>query len=100
MINLKDWLPVMISLTVMICTVITFFRASKKTTGDDAAERAKMSADITHIRLTVDEIKADRRADQADIKALETRVAKVEASAQSAHKRLDDFRKEILHEHD
>lgn len=90
---LREWGPILISLIVMVITVTTFFRAMKKDNGADAADRAKMSADLMHIRNTVDEIKIEIRTDREDIKELETRVARVEASAASAHKRLDDLRK-------
>ena len=52
-----------------------------------------MLSDIKYIRTSVDDIKVDNRVLKADIGALQTKVAKIEQSVESAHTRIDDFLK-------
>ena len=68
-------------------------RTSNKDTSETASERATMTADIKYIRDSVDDIKVDNRVIKADIGNLQTRVAVVEQSVESAHKRIDDMKK-------
>ena len=68
-------------------------RTANKDTTESATERATMTADIKYIRDSVDDIKVDNRVIKADIGTLQTRVAVVEQSVESAHKRIDDMKK-------
>lgn len=68
-------------------------RTSNKDTSESASARATMTADIKYIRDSVDDIKVDNRVIKADIGNLQTRVAVVEQSVESAHKRIDDMKK-------
>jgi peptidoglycan hydrolase CwlO-like protein len=60
-------------------------------TSTTAAERATMTANIQYIRQSIDEIKLDNRAIKKDLDELQTKVATIDASAKSAHKRIDDL---------
>lgn len=75
----------------LVFVVLNFGRTSKKDTEDNASERATMTADIKYIRTSIDDIKLDNREIKGNISDLQTRVAKVEQSVDSAHQRLDDF---------
>ena len=75
----------------IIFTALTFKRNSEHDTADNASERATMSADIKYIGGSIDDIKLDNRAIKNDLSSLQTKVAKVEQSVESAHKRLDDY---------
>lgn len=74
-------------------TALTFKKNSDKDTKTDASERATMSADIKYIRTSIDDIKVDNRVIKSDIGELQTKVAKVEQSVESAHRRIDDLKK-------
>ena len=77
----------------LIFTIITFSKNAKKDTTSDATERATMSSDIKYIRGAIDDIKVDNRVIKSDISDLQTKVARVEQSVESAHKRIDDYMK-------
>lgn len=95
--NTQAMVPV-ISLFVAICallfTALSFRRTVYKDNGENATQRATMTADIKYIRQSIDEIKLENRAIRNDVSELKTKVAEVEASTKSAHKRLDDLIKE------
>lgn len=86
-----------IALCALIFTALSFRRTQNRDTSESATDRATMTADIRYIRTSIDEIKLENRAIQKDVTDLKTKVVEVEASVKSAHKRLDDLRKE--HEH-
>ena len=86
-----------ISLVIAACallfTAFGYRRTQNQDTSTTAAERATMTANIQYIRQSIDEIKLDNRAIKTDLDELKTKVATIEASAKSAHKRLDDMQK-------
>ena len=86
-----------ISLGVAVCallfTALSFRRTQNKDTSESASERATMTADIKYIRTSIDDIKVDNRVIKADIGELQTKVARVEQSVESAHQRIDDLMK-------
>lgn len=86
-----------ISLVIAFCallfTALSFRRTQTQDTSASATERATMTADVRYIRQSIDEIKLENRAIQKDVGELKTKVAEIDASAKSAHKRLDDLMK-------
>lgn len=86
-----------ISLGVALCallfTALSFRRTQNQDTSASASERATMTADIKYIRTSIDDIKVDNRVIKENINELQTKVAKVEQSVESAHQRIDDFMK-------
>ena len=86
-----------ISLVIAACallfTALSFKRTQSIDTSATAAERATMTANIQYIRQSIDEIKLDNRAIKTDLDELKTKVATIDASVKSAHKRLDDMQK-------
>ena len=96
---MTQYLPVMISAAMFLISLAAFVRTNRQDTSAESAERAKMSADLSYIRQSLDDIRTENRITRSDVKNLEGRVAKVESSAASAHRRLDDMVKEVRHEH-
>ena len=84
---------IVVPLIALIFTALTFKKNADKDTGATAAERATMNANISYIRSSIDEIKLDNKTIQKDVSELTKKVVEVEASAKSAHKRLDDLMK-------
>ena len=86
-----------ISLVLAFCallfTALSFRRTQNQDTTASATERATMTANIQYIRQSIDEIKLDNRAIKKDLDDLKTKVVAIDASAKSAHKRLDDLMK-------
>lgn len=91
--SIETIVAIAVPLIALGFTALTFKRNADKDTSDSASERATMSADIKYIRTSVDDIKVDNRVIKADIGELQTKVAKVEQSVESAHKRIDDLKK-------
>lgn len=84
---------IVVPLIALIFTALTFKRNADKDTGATAAERATMNANISYIRSSIDEIKLDNKAIQKDVSEMSKKLVEVEASAKSAHKRIDDLMK-------
>jgi peptidoglycan hydrolase CwlO-like protein len=86
-----------ISLVLAFCallfTALSFRRTQNQDTTASATERATMNANIQYIRQSIDEIKLDNRTIKTDLDELKTKVATIDASAKSAHKRIDDMQK-------
>lgn len=84
-----------ISLVIAACallfTAFGFRRTQNQDTSATAAERATMNANIQYIRQAIDEIKLDNRTIKTDLDELKARVVAVDASAKSAHRRIDDM---------
>ena len=91
-----------ISLVIAACallfTALSFRRTMFMDNGEAATQRANMRADIQYIRQSIDDIKLENRAIKDDLSKLNTKVVEIEASTKSAHKRLDDLRKELSHD--
>lgn len=91
-----------ISLAIAFCALLFTALSFRRTSGLDisttAAERATMRADLQYIRQSIDDIKLENRAIQKDVTEMKAKIVEIEQSTKSAHKRLDDLRKE--HEHD
>ena len=91
-----------ISLVIAFCalvfTALNFRRNTSQDTSATAAERATMTANIQYIRQSIDDIKLENRAIQNDIAEMKAKIVEIEQSTKSAHKRLDDMRKEYGHD--
>ena len=89
--SIETIIAIFVPVIALAFTALTFSKNAKKDTASDASERATMSADIKYIRTSIDDIKLDNREIKGNIADLQTRVAKVEQSVDSAHQRLDDY---------
>ena len=86
-------ISLVIAFGALLFTAMSFRRTSNKDTSESSSARATMSAEIKYIRDSVDDIKVDNRVIKADLSTLQTKVAKVEQSVESAHQRIDDLKK-------
>lgn len=91
--SIETIVAVCVPVIALIFTVLSFKRLANKDTEDNASERATMSADIKYIRTSIDDIKVDNRVIKQDLTSLQTKVARVEQSVESAHQRIDDLKK-------
>ena len=91
--NIETVVAIAVPLIALAFTAMTFKKNADKDTGASAAERATMNANISYIRSSIDEIKLDNKSIQKDVSELTKKVVEIEASAKSAHKRLDDLMK-------
>ena len=91
--NIEVWIPIVLSCVMAIVAIITLAKNTKKDTQDDAVQRATLAADLKYIRDGVDDIKLDNRVIKEDIGKLQTKVAQIEQSVESAHQRIDDMKK-------
>lgn len=84
-------ISLVIAFSALLFTALSFKRTASHDTSASATERATMTADIRYIRTSIDEIKVENRTIRTDLDKLNVKVAEVEASSKSAHKRLDDL---------
>ena len=92
--QLTTWLPIVVSICMFIVALLTLRRNKEADNTAEATERATLAADVRYIRTGVDEIKVENRTIRTDLDKLNVKVAEIDASCKSAHKRLDDLRKE------
>ena len=89
------------TLLSVIIAIFTFYFNRKKETNNDGEWRGSLNADIQHIKNGVDELKTDNEEIKGSVADLRERVALVEASAKSAHHRIDSIeenhRRELHH---
>lgn len=86
-------ISLVIAAGALLFTAFSFRRTQNKDTKESEREQSTMLSDIKYIRSSIDDIKVDNRVIKADIGALQTKVAKIEQSVESAHTRIDDFLK-------
>lgn len=90
----ETWIPIGLSCLTALAAIITLAKNGKKDTAAEAIQRAKMTADIDYIRTSIDDIKLENKSIQRDLTDLKAKVVEIDQSTKSAHKRLDDLRKE------
>lgn len=88
------WIPIALSCIMAIVAIITLAKNSKKDSDKEIEQRASMTADLKYIRDSVDDIKVENRVIQQDVGNLKIKVIEIEQGVKSAHKRLDDLKKE------
>lgn len=90
-------LTTLISLLIAFGSLVYVVKNNKRTDIKEieqkASENAKMNMKLDEISRNVSDIKYDNSALRKDMVALSERVTSVEASAKSAHKRIDDIQK-------
>lgn len=94
MVQIEVVLPIAIAFAALCFTALSFRRTETHDTNAMATERANLTADVRYIRSSIDEIKLENRAIRNDLDELKTKVVEIEQSTKSAHKRLDDLRKD------
>lgn len=81
-----EYIPLLISGLALLFSAYQFVKATEK---EDTSQITTVLIKLEGIAEGITEIKSDIRTVKDDIKELRERVAKVEASASSAHKRID-----------
>lgn len=91
--SVETVIAVLVPLAALAFTALSYRRNEHQDTSAAATERATLTADVKYIRASVDEIKVENRTIRQDVTNLQTKLAQVEASTESAHKRIDDLQK-------
>lgn len=86
-----EYVPLLISGIALLFSAYQFVRATEK---EDTTQITTVLIKLEGIADGIAEIKADMKNVKNDIRQLYERLAKVEASASSAHKRLDGIKEE------
>jgi hypothetical protein len=74
-----------------------FSRASRQSASENGKVQGTFQSDMDYIKRGVDDIRIDLKAQGKEINQLSVRMATVEESAKSAHKRIDRL-EETKHE--
>ena len=88
-----DWIPIIVGMASLLSGAALGWwgraREIKRETRQDAEQDATIRSDIEYIKRGVDDLKYDVKSQKADFNALVERVARVEESYKSLHKRVD-----------
>ncbi len=86
----------------ILCTVLgfliaflTFSRNRDKDVRSDASESAVIRTKLESISQGVDSIRIDFKANEKRVSELEKEVVRIGESSKQAHKRIDNFEKEM-----
>ena len=90
---IETLVAMIVPVLALVFTVMSFRRTENHDTSAAATERATLTADVRYIRSSIDEIKLENKAIQKDVSDMSKKLVEVEASAKSAHKRLDNLMK-------
>ncbi|MGM9936895.1 MAG: hypothetical protein ACI38A_06085 [Candidatus Ornithomonoglobus sp.] len=85
-----------------IFSLITAVRASKHDSSEQSAGIATITSDVGYVKSSVDDIKSHQQRTDECMHDIDKQLVEVNASAKSAHKRLDEheIRIEQLENHD
>jgi len=92
-LSIETIVAITVPLIALAFTAMTFRRNEQKDTSAEATERATLTADVKYIRSSIDEMKVENKSIQRDVSEISKKVIEIEASAKSAHKRIDDLMK-------
>lgn len=84
-----EYVPLLISGVALLFSAYQFVKATEK---EDTTQITTVLIKLEGIADGIAEIKADMKNVKSDIRQLYERIAKVEASASSAHKRIDSVK--------
>ena len=90
---IETLVAMIVPVLALVFTVLSFRRTENHDTSAAATERATLTADVRYIRSSIDEIKLENKSIQKDVSDMSKKLVEVEASAKSAHKRLDNLMK-------
>ena len=83
-----DWTAV-IAATAAISGIVLGWLGRSRTVRQDGAADGELRASVNYIRQAVDDMRVEIRLMRQDYADLVERVARVEESAKSAHRRID-----------
>ena len=84
-----------VALCSLVVAIVALLLKGRGETKSNAAESARTQAKLDSIAGGVDDIRVEQRAVRERVDGLAERMAGVEASTRSAHKRLDELDKEV-----
>jgi predicted transcriptional regulator len=84
-----DYLSTIIAVIGCVLLIATFYLGRQSSAKLDAREMGKIIAKLETIEAGISEIKQDQRSQAESYTRIIERVANLEASCKSAHKRLD-----------
>ena len=90
-LSIETIVAIAVPLIALCFTALTFRRNERHDTSAEATERATLTADVKYIRSSIDEMKVENRSIQRDVSEISKKVVEIEASAKSAHRRIDDL---------
>jgi len=85
---MSNYIPIIISATALL---FSFYSANKKETKEDTTAITAIQIKLENIGADTKEIKSDVRHMKEDLQQIRERLAIVEQSAKSAHKRIDSM---------
>ncbi len=80
------------AISAIVAAWVGYGRGAKKDIVKDSRTDGALHQDVEYIKRGVDDIRFEQRAMRKDMTDLTERVAKVEESTKSAHKRIDDIK--------
>ena len=99
---MMEWIPVAISALSLVVSVVVGFSAIKSRnfseTKQETSQLTTLIVKLENIANGVNEIKADMKNVNEDVRELRDRIIKVEESTKHAHKRIDDYLLEEKHD--
>jgi len=78
-----------ISLGAVVISFVGLVLSGRKTTREDAAQGAKLDAQLSSIAGGVEDIRVEIRSTRERLNGISERLSAVESSCKSAHHRLD-----------
>ena len=91
---LMIWFPIIVSASAFCFSIYMGLKGNRKNEKSEleerAAEMARLNVKLDAISKNLQDVKDELRLSRQELQNLSERVAKVEASASQAHKRLDD----------
>ena len=98
--NVEITLAVLISIASLVVAIVRGIKTDHKANAQEiherVAETTRLDVKLDGISKDLGDLKDEIRLQRKEFQSLSERVAKVEASASQAHKRMDEH----LHEHD
>jgi len=90
-----DWLPAAFSFAGTLCAMFfgyfAFLRNRRKDDAESGQQSGIVLTELGYVKSGIDDIKRKQEKQDAQYVEVVTRLAKVEASAAQAHKRLDNM---------
>ncbi|MHC1683404.1 MAG: hypothetical protein AB6733_10690 [Clostridiaceae bacterium] len=74
-----------------LISFLTYRKSESKEVKEDGTKDGEIKATLAYISKGVDDIRIDIKANERRVTELAERVTRVEESAKSAHKRIDDM---------
>jgi len=88
---------ILIGLIATICSIVFgylgYSNGTKKENVAEGTESGALKADTEYIKRRIDDVLLEQRDTNKTLNAHAERLARVEESAQSAHKRIDELKK-------